>query len=68
MCTGMIALVRGVMAASTAAGSTLNVCSSISANTGVACWNRITFADATNENELVITSSPGPIPRRCRQA
>src|SRR5262245_61461802 len=66
MCTGMIAFVRGVIAASTAAGSTLNVRSSISANTGFARSNRITLADATNEKLDVITSSPGPTPRRCR--
>ena len=59
---------RGVMAASTASGSTLNVCSSMSANTGVACWNRITLADATNENDEVTTSSPGPTPSRARLA
>src|SRR6478609_10485854 len=68
MCTGRIAFVRGVMAASTASGSTLNVCSSMSANTGVACWNRITLADATNENDEVTTSSPGPTPSRARLA
>src|SRR6185437_1405390 len=65
MCTGMIAFVRGVIAASTAAGSTLKVRSSISANTGFARSNRITLAEATNEKLDVITSSPGPMPRRC---
>src|SRR5438067_7654335 len=72
MCTGMIAFVRGVIASSTAAGSTLKVRSSISANTGFARSNRITLAEATNEKLDVITSSPGPMPRRwsatCRPA
>ena len=54
MCTGMIAFVRGVIAASTAAGSTLNVSSSISANTGFARSSRITLAEATNEKLDVI--------------
>ena len=35
-CTGTIARVRGVIAASTAAGSMLNVTGSMSAKTGVA--------------------------------
>src|SRR5690348_6076396 len=66
MCTGMIAFVRGVIASSRAAGSRLNVRSSISANTGFARSNRITLAEATNEKLEVITSSPGPTPSRCR--
>src|SRR6185312_13531773 len=65
MCTGMIAFVRGVITASSPAGSRLNVRSSISANTGFARSNRITFAEATNEKLDVISSSPGPTPRRC---
>ena len=46
--TGMMALVRGVIAASTAAGSRLNVCRSMSANTGIA-FASIT-ADAVETN------------------
>ena len=55
----MIARVRGVMAASTAAVSMLNVPGSISTNTGVppALW--IVPAVAKNVNGVVITSSPG---------
>src|SRR5689334_17114575 len=68
MCTGRIALVRGVIAASTAAGSRFSVCGSMSANTGVACWNSAALAEATNENPDVTTSSPGPTLRRARPA
>src|SRR6476646_8228970 len=68
MCTGMIARVRGVIAASTASGSRLKVRSSISANTGLARWNSTTLAEAMNENDEVITSSPGPIPSCAIQA
>ena len=56
----MIALVRGVIAASTAAGSRLNVSGSMSAKTGVAPTRWIELAVAKNVNGLVITSSPGP--------
>src|SRR5260221_14367016 len=68
MCTGRIARVRGVMDASIASGSMLNVSSSISANTGVACWKRITLAEEMKENDEVITSSPGPTPSRASAA
>ena len=60
MCTGMIARVRGVISASIASGSMLKRLLLISANTGVARWNSITLAEAMNENDEVITSSPGP--------
>ena len=60
----MIARVRGVMAASTAAGSRFSECSSMSANTGVARSMAITLDDAMNEKLEVITSSPGPTPVR----
>ena len=45
---------RGVIAASTAAGSTFSVSSSISAKTGVARSCRITLAEAMNEKLDVI--------------
>ena len=60
--TGMIALVRGVMAASSLARSILRVTGSISANTGVAPTSIITLAVATHEIGVVMTSSPAPIP------
>src|SRR5438105_3091701 len=55
-----MARVRGVMAASTAAGSILNVSGSMSTNTGVppALW--IVPAVAKNVKGVVMTSSPGP--------
>ena len=62
MSTATIAFVRSVTAASTAAGSRLNVCGSMSAKTGVAPSYIAQFADATNEYGDVITSSPGPTP------
>src|SRR6266851_9831531 len=66
----MIALVRGVIAASRRSGSRLKVGSSMSTNTGRAPVNKMVLTDAMNVNELVITSSPGPIPcarrARCR--
>ena len=55
---------RGVIAASTASGSTFSVSSSISAKTGVARSCRITLAEAMNEKLDVTTSSPGSRPRR----
>ena len=62
MCTGTIARVRGVIAASTAAGSRLKVAASMSANTGRARSNSTTLAEATNENGEVMTSSPASTP------
>ena len=46
MCTGMIARVRSVIAASAAAGSRQNVSGSMSANTGVAPVRAIASAVA----------------------
>ena len=56
----MITFVRGVIAASSLAGSMLNVSSSMSAKTGVAPVNRMLLTDAMKVKGLVITSSPGP--------
>ena len=60
--TGMIARVFGVIAASTLSRSMLRVTGSMSANTGVAPTSRITFAVATQEIGVVMTSSPAPMP------
>ncbi|TXT21923.1 MAG: hypothetical protein FD138_3921 [Planctomycetota bacterium] len=62
----MIAFVRGVIAASTASGSTLNVTGSMSTNTGFAPSRQIELAVAKNVNGLVMTSSPGPTPSAIR--
>src|ERR1700722_2540 len=62
MCTGMIARVRGVMAAAIWAMSMLALLESVSANTGVAPTSIISFAVATHELGVLITSSPGPMP------
>ena len=61
-CTGMIATVRGVIAAATASGSRQNVPASMSAKTGVAPTRRTALALAANENDGTMTSSPGPKP------
>ena len=61
-CTGWIPTVRSVIAASTAAGSTVNVRGSTSTNTGVAPLTATVFAVAAKVNEGTITSSPGPRP------
>ena len=66
--TGMIARVRGVIAASTWSGSMLKSSSRMSTKTGVAPARRITLTVALKLNETVMTSSPGPIPRPCRTA
>ena len=58
----MMALVRGVIAASSLSRSMLRVPGSMSANTGVAPTSMMTLAVATQEIEVVITSSPGPMP------
>ena len=72
MCTGRIAFVRSVTAASAASGSRLSVTGSMSANTGRAPSYSAALAEATNENGLVITSSPRFTPTarsaRCRPA
>ena len=58
----MIARVRGVIAARTAAGSMLNVTGSMSTNRGVAPSRLTQPAVAKNEYVGVMTSSPGPMP------
>src|SRR3954466_13397862 len=58
----MIAFVRGVTLSATDAGSMFSVSSWMSAKTGVAPVWTITFAVAGQVTEVVITSSPGPIP------
>ncbi len=58
----MIAFVAGVIAASTAAGSTQYVSSSMSTNTGVAPVRATELPVAANVNAGTMTSSPGPIP------
>ena len=66
----MIAAVRSVIAASTAAGSRLKWSGSMSANTGVAPVSATEFAVAAKVNDGTMTSSPGPMPAasrpRCR--
>jgi hypothetical protein len=62
-CTGMMARVRGVMAASTASRSMLRESSPTSTNTGRAPTRTITFAVATKLIAGVMTSSPAPIPQ-----
>ncbi len=57
----MIALVRGVMAASTAFGSMVAPSGSISTSTGFAPARSIAEAVATKVMVVVITSSPGPM-------
>ena len=66
--TGRIAFVRGVIAASTAAGSMQKSSSRTSTRTGVAPTRRIALTVALKLNETVITSSPGPIPSAWRIA
>jgi len=60
--TGRIAFVRGVTAASTAAGSMQKSSARTSAKTGVGPDAEDRAAVALKLNETVITSSPGPIP------
>ena len=57
-----MALVRGVMAASTRCRSMLRVTGSISTNTGVAPTSRMTLLVATHDKGVVMTSSPAPMP------
>src|SRR5690348_13330030 len=61
-CTGRIACVRGVMAASIAAGSMHCVAGSTSVNTGVSPAWMIAFTDAQNVMGVVMTSAPGSSP------
>ncbi len=60
--TGMIALVRGVIARSAATGSRLQVAGSMSAKTGVAPHCQTALAVAMKLSDGTITSSPGPTP------
>src|SRR6478736_4754840 len=62
----MTAAVRGVTAASTAAGSRPKLPGSMSANTTSAPTSRTALAEAANEKDGTITSSPGPMPRASR--
>ena len=64
-CTGMIALVRGVIAASTWSRSRLRLSSSTSTNTGRAPTRITTLALAAKVMAGTITSSPGPMPHAC---
>ncbi len=68
MWTGSSADVRCVIAAAAASTSRFSVTGSMSTNTGRACSYRIEFAEATNENGDVMTSSPAETPtaRRAR--
>ena len=61
-CTGRMARVRGVMAASRRAGSMVQVRGSTSTNTGVAPTALIASAVAMKVLGTVITSSPSPTP------
>ena len=65
-CTGMTALVRGVTAAASAAGSRLKVAGSMSANTGLAPTRWAQPAVAKKLNGVVTTSSPWPTPSAIR--
>ena len=62
-CTGMMARVRGVIAASTCSRSMLRESRPTSTNTGRAPTRMMTFAVATKLSAGVITSSPGPMPQ-----
>ena len=55
----MIALVRGVIAASICEASMLQVSGSMSTNTGLAPSSTIISAVAAKVNGVVMTSSPG---------
>ena len=71
-CTGTIAFVCGVIAASIASGRMFSVRRSISARTGRAPVNRIVLTVAAKVIGVVTTSSPWPIPSamsaRCNPA
>ena len=62
-CTGMMALVLGVMAASIFFGSMQRVLGSQSTNTTVAPTTHAASAVAKKVLGWVMTSSPGPMPR-----
>ena len=65
-CTGMMAAVCGVTAASTASGSTQKYLASMSAKTGRAPVSATALAVAANVNDGTITSSPAPMPAASR--
>src|SRR5690606_27567635 len=64
--TGMMTLVRGVIAASTASGSMHKVSASMSTSTGLAPTCSTTLAVAAKVRAGTITSSPGPTPSATR--
>jgi hypothetical protein len=64
--TGMIARVAPVTACAARSRSMLRVRGSTSTNTGRAPTSSTTFAVATQDSGVVITSSPGPTPARRR--
>src|ERR1043166_3237435 len=61
-----MARVRGVIAAATSPGSMFRVSGSTSTRTGRAPTCSLTLTEAANVVGVVITSSPGPIPRVTR--
>src|SRR5665648_370394 len=65
-CTGMMAAVRSVMAASTDAASRQYVCGSMSAKAGVAPVSATELAVAANVNDGTMTSSPAVTPLESR--
>ena len=65
-CTGIMALVDGVISFSMFSGTIFKVFLSISARIGFAPTKRIVFIVAANVIGVVITSSPGPISRAIR--
>ena len=58
-CTGMMPFVRGVMAASSFAGSMFRVLGSMSTSTGTPPCRTTVLSVLTQVSEVVITSSPG---------
>ena len=65
-CTGMMARVREVTAASTWSGSTVRVPARTSQNTGSAPAAMAAYGVAAKVSAGTITSSPQPIPRALR--
>jgi len=57
--TGMMPLVRGVMAASSFAGSMFIVLGSMSTSTGTPPWSTTVLRVDTQVRPVVMTSSPG---------
>src|SRR5690606_40943644 len=64
--TGMMTLVGGVIAVSTASGSMHKVSASMSTSTGLAPTCSTTLAVAAKVRAGTITSSPGPTPSATR--